>query len=441
MKDSSEPNLSEQPTDPPKGRRQPPNTPGAELMLDSDESLRISYFAQVWQRFRKNRIALFGVWCIIAMILLAVFAPALCLNQPFYFNGPAGVEFPFFRGLFNRLLFENGVDLFFNLLLVLSPAYVGLWLLTKQRLRARFQRYAWRLLLTLITFHCTLFAASSVQNLGSVDNPLYFTEKVTNYRTLVEQLEAEGQEVSAVFPLRPVSYRETAAEDALQPPSGRHWLGTDSEGRDVFARMLYGTRISLTIGVIAVAIYVAIGVVLGALAGYFGGRVDMWISRVIEVMICFPTFFLILTLAALIEERSIFHVMVIIGVTSWTGVARLIRAEFLKHKNLEYAQAALALGLKRARVIFVHILPNAIAPVLVTATFGIASAILIESALAFLGIGDLTVASWGETLNTGRTQSKLWLILAPGFAIFFVVSVFNLVGEGLRDALDPKLKS
>jgi peptide/nickel transport system permease protein len=158
-------------------------------------------------------------------------------------------------------------------------------------------------------------------------------------------------------------------------------------------------------------------------------------------MICFPTFFLILTLAALVEQRSIFHVMVIIGVTSWTGVARLIRAEFLKHKELDYVQAARALGIPRHRIIFSHILPNAIAPVLVTATFGVASAILIESSLSFLGIGDITVPSWGETLNSGRLEQKLWLILAPGAAIFAVVSVFNLVGEGLRDALDPKLRA
>jgi peptide/nickel transport system permease protein len=133
--------------------------------------------------------------------------------------------------------------------------------------------------------------------------------------------------------------------------------------------------------------------------------------------------------------------MAIIGITSWTGVARLVRAEFLKHKGLEYAQAARALGLPTYRIIFWHILPNALAPVLVSATFGIAAAILVESSLSFLGLGDLSVASWGETLNTGRTEGKLWLILVPGFAIFFVVTVFNLVGEGLRDALDPKLRT
>jgi peptide/nickel transport system permease protein len=279
------------------------------------------------------------------------------------------------------------------------------------------------------------------QKVFGADNPLYHTEQVINYASEAVALDARGAQYSAVFPLRRYGYRDTDPQSSIRPPSADHWLGTDSEGRDVFTRMLYGTRISLTIGVVAVAIYVTIGIFLGALAGYFGGWVDSWISRLIEVMICFPSFFLILTIAALIEQRSIFHVMVIIGLTGWTRVARLIRAEFLKHKNLEYVQAARALGLRGQRIIFRHILPNAIAPVLVAATFGVAAAILIESSLAFLGVGDLSVASWGETLNTGRTERKLWLVLAPGFAIFFVVSVFNLVGEGLRDALDPKLKS
>jgi peptide/nickel transport system permease protein len=285
-----------------------------------------------------------------------------------------------------------------------------------------------------------LYVAIAPERLGSADNPLSYSRAVQNYRTLYEAAQADGRSPVAVFPIHRYSYRETDASRSLNAPSARHPFGTDREGRDVFARMLYGTRISLTIGVVAVAIYVAIGVVIGALAGYFGGRVDGWLSRLIEVRICFPTFFLILTLAAMIRERSIFHVMVIIGLTSWTGVARLVRAEFLKHKGLEYVQAARALGMPARRIIFGHVLPNASAPVLVSATFGIASAILVESSLAFLGVGDLSVASWGETLNAGRLDNRLWLILTPGFAIFFVVTVFNLVGEGLRDALDPKLR-
>jgi peptide/nickel transport system permease protein len=284
------------------------------------------------------------------------------------------------------------------------------------------------------------FALLAPQRFGPLENPFHYSSAVVNYRVRAEELTAGGRPPFAVFPPLRYSYRETDPTRSLLAPSAEHWLGTDTAGRDVFARMLYGTRISLTIGLVAVALYVAIGIVIGALAGYFGGWVDTLLSRLIEVMICFPSFFLILTLAALIKERSIFHVMLIIGVTSWTGVARLVRAEFLKHKGLEYAQAARALGIPVRRIIFGHILPNASAPVLVSATFGIASAILVESSLAFLGVGDASVASWGETLNAGRLEGRIWLILAPGLAIFFVVTIFNLVGEGLRDALDPKLR-
>jgi peptide/nickel transport system permease protein len=372
---------------------------------------------------------------------LAIYAPVLSLNQALYWNAGNGLEFPWFGALFNRLLFENGVDLFFNCILVLSPLWIATYLVLRAKRGARWvQARLPKLLLYLLGLHVGLLMVMGPESFGFAENPLFRTRAVLNYRVEYEALRAQGKPVTALFPLCKFSYRETEPTKSVQAPNGEHWLGTDTEGRDVFARMLYGTRISLTIGVVAVLLYVGIGIVLGALAGYFGGWVDAAISRLIEVVICFPSFFLILTLAALIEERSIFHVMIIIGVTSWTGVARLIRAEFLKQKNLDYAQAAIALGLSRPRIIFRHLLPNAIAPVLVTATFGIASAILIESSLSFLGIGDVTAASWGQTLNAGRLEQKLWLVLAPGFAIFFVVSIFNLVGEGLRDALDPKLR-
>ncbi|HEY6729286.1 MAG TPA: ABC transporter permease [Polyangiaceae bacterium] len=399
-----------------------------------------SYLSTVWAQLKKNRISLWGVWCIGALVILAIFAPVISLNQPFYFSADGVTRFPFLRSLFNRLLFENSVDIFFNLALVLLPLYLAIVLGARKRWGASFTRLKLRLLLGLAVGHVILASSMLPASMFGVNNPLFFTEKVENYAARAAEYDAQGKSYTAVFPLRRFGYRDTDPEHSVAPPSGRHWLGTDYEGRDVFARMLYGTRISLTIGIVAVAIYVSIGIVLGALAGYYGRWVDNWISRLIEVMICFPSFFLILTIAALIEKRSIFHVMLIIGFTGWTGVARLIRAEFLKQTSLDYVQAARALGLSERRIIFRHILPNAVAPVLVSATFGIAAAILIESSLAFLGVGDPSVASWGETLNTGRTEHKLWLVLAPGFAIFFVVSVFNLVGEGLRDALDPRLR-
>jgi peptide/nickel transport system permease protein len=408
-----------------------PSKPGTHVPL--------TYSNIVWQRLTRQKVAIIGLRAVATLLCIGIFAPLITCSQPLLWLDASGVSFPLLRGLFNRLLFENAVDLLFNLTLVASPLLLAVWLVPKARLSQRGRAWRGRALTLLAAGVLLLFVAATPRSFGSVKNPLYFTEPLRDYTTEVSLLAAQGQRVVALFPVRPFAYQNTDATHSLLPPDGNHWLGTDTEGRDVFARLIYGTRISLTIGIVGVAIYAFIGVVLGALAGYWGGTIDLLISRLIEIMICIPTFFLILAMAALIQERSIFHVMFIIGITSWTGVARLVRAEFLKNKNLEYVQAAIALGIPWRRIVFGHILPNAISPVLVSATFGIASAILIESSLAFLGVGDMTVASWGETLNAGRTQGKLWLVLAPGLAIFLVVCVFNLVGEGLRDALDPKI--
>jgi peptide/nickel transport system permease protein len=398
---------------------------------------RTSYFSLVWKELAKDRLAMFGLWAVVGLVAVAVGAPLLVSNQPFLLRDASGWWSPWLRGLFDRLVFESSVDIFFNLLLVLAPfVALGTFLLGRFGRAARRPRF-WRGSAVLFLL---LFAALMPERFGPRENPLHYSHQVQNYRLLVAEARSNAHPLAAVFPPHAYSYKETDPTRSLVAPNAEHWLGTDTEGRDVFARMLYGTRISLSIGIVAVSLYVLIGIVVGALAGYFGGKVDSLLSRLIEIMICFPTFFLILTLAALIRERSIFHVMVIIGITSWTGVARLVRAEFLKHKGLEYVQAARALGIPVRRIIFGQILPNASAPVLVSATFGVASAILVESSLAFLGIGDTSVASWGETLNDGRIEQRLWLILGPGLAIFFVVTVFNLVGEGLRDALDPKLR-
>lgn len=219
-----------------------------------------------------------------------------------------------------------------------------------------------------------------------------------------------------------------------------HLLGTDRNGRDVFALILYGTRISLTIGLVAVSIYCTIGTIIGSLMGYFGRWVDMLGSRLIEIMLCFPTFAFILILVAVTGQTNIFMIMFAIGIIGWTGAARLIRGQFLSERGLDYVFAARALGIPQRRIVFKHILPNAIHPIFVTATFGVASAILLESGLAFLGLGDPEVPSWGQVLLQGRETKEAWLIHSPGFAIFFTVTILNLVGEGLRDALDPKLR-
>ena len=227
----------------------------------------------------------------------------------------------------------------------------------------------------------------------------------------------------------------------LRPPSAQHWLGTDGAGRDILARLIWGARISLTVGVISVGISLLIGVIAGALAGYFGGWVDQVISRVIEVVICFPTFFLILALLAFLSP-SIYNIMIVIGLTSWTGVARLVRAECLKLRSLDYVQAARAIGSSHSRIMLRHLLPNGLAPTLVAATFAVASAILTESALSFLGFGvQPPTPSWGQMLSESGEFIGLawWLALFPGAAIFLTVTAYNLVGEGMRNAIDPKL--
>jgi peptide/nickel transport system permease protein len=235
---------------------------------------------------------------------------------------------------------------------------------------------------------------------------------------------------------------ERQATGSLRPWQKPHWLGTDGIGRDITSRMIWGGRVSMAVGIVAVSIYVTIGVIVGSLAGYFRGICDLLISRIIEVVICFPSFFLILTIVAFVGP-SIFYIMLAIGFTAWTGVARLVRGEFLRLGQQEFVLAGRALGYSPLRIIFRHVLPNALAPVLVSATFGIAGAILTESALSFLGFG-VTVPwpSWGSILSSGRDAISRapWLIYFPGIAIFLTITAYNLVGEALRDASDPRLR-
>ena len=225
----------------------------------------------------------------------------------------------------------------------------------------------------------------------------------------------------------------------LQPPSAGHPLGTDDLGRDVLARMLHGSRVSLLIGVSATLLSLLIGATLGALAGYYGGAIDWLVSRLIEVVLCFPFIFLVLGIVALFRP-SLWTILIALAITQWTTEARFVRAEFLRIRELEYAHAARAIGAGDPRIIFRHLLPNALAPVLVSASFGVASAILTESALSFLGFGvAVPTASWGSVLAVAQQYIEFawWLALFPGLAIFLTVAAFNLIGDRLRDVLDP----
>jgi peptide/nickel transport system permease protein len=251
----------------------------------------------------------------------------------------------------------------------------------------------------------------------------------------------DDKTVALLMPLVPYSPIATSLDETLHPPGSKHWMGTDNLGRDVFARMLHGAGISLKIGLVAVGIAMIIGVIVGALAGFYGGLADMLLSRVIEVVICFPFLFLILAVIVFLPP-SIYNIMIVIGITRWTSIARYTRGEFMRLKEQEFTEAARALGVSDKKIIFRHILPNSLAPVLVAATFGVANAILIEAALSFLGLGvQPPTPSWGEILSTGRQYIEIawWLATFPGLAIFLTVTAYNLLGEGLRDATDPRL--
>ncbi|MEE8449361.1 MAG: ABC transporter permease [Thermodesulfobacteriota bacterium] len=228
----------------------------------------------------------------------------------------------------------------------------------------------------------------------------------------------------------------------LELPSSQHLFGTDELGRDVLSRMIYGSRISLFVGFVAVGIASLIGVFLGAISGYYGGWVDNLIMRGVDIMLTFPSFFLILAVIAFVGP-SIWNIMVVIGVTGWMGICRLVRAQFLSLKEREFVVAARSQGAKDLRIIFRHLLPNAMAPVLVSASLGVAGAILLESALSFLGIGvQPPTPTWGNILTAGKDNIEIawWLSLYPGLAIFLTVMGYNLLGEGIRDSLDPRLK-
>lgn len=283
------------------------------------------------------------------------------------------------------------------------------------------------------------------------ENPIFYADKFR--KIYPKNLQEKDPQSWAIWPLvyQDPFRRVRDGEWEGQPgsptrdegsPNRFNWFGTNQEGIDVFAQMVHGTTIALLVGFVSMGIAATIGITIGALAGYVGGWIDLLLSRLIEVVLCVPTLILILALLAILEKPTIWHMMAVIGCTNWTTIARLARAEFLKLRESEFVQAARALGVGRMRIVFRHILPNALAPVLVPITFGIAAAILIESGLSYLGFGAPPPnPSWGTLLNSSRSNLQLWwLVVFPGTAIFLAVLAYNLIGEGLQDATDPRLR-
>lgn len=385
----------------------------------------VSYGEMVSRRFAKNRLSVICLIFIIFLFVAAVFASFIANDKPFVIRINGRLYFPLFKNL-------NAGD--YSIFLAAIVAVVQLLLIRCNRRRIDPSirgTVLWRQIYissSIILVAVTLISVFVPRRLDAKD-----------YKAMV----VSGKATYAIFTLVPYGYGRTDLKSREQPPTREHWLGTDDVGSDVLCRLIHGSRISLSVGFVAVGISSVIGILIGAILGYFGGKVDFVGMRFVEVMMAIPTFFLIITIVAFFP-RSLFNIMIIIGITGWTTNARFIRAEFLKMRNQDFVQAALSLGLPLRSILFRHMLPNGISPVLVNATFGIAGAIFIEAALSFLGFGVAPpTPSWGQMLSLGVSTTGgflWWLTLFPGLAIFFTVMAYNLVGEGLRDAIDPRLR-
>jgi len=402
----------------------------------------VNYGEIVRGQFLKHRSA---VWCLrilVALFLFATYAPLLALDVPFWTDLSGTAAFPWFAALFDPAVFDLAVDAFFNLLMGTLPFAVAIWFLTRGRPR-RGLLVAWCLL------HVALFLCIQ----GARPD---WRKPVRDYVR-----DAHAADANAVWPpvrhhpqrrLSEFSFTPPLHKGALVPgaaveaPPDAIWpyfvLGSDNLGNDVLTRVLYGTRVSLTIGIVAIAIDVLIGIALGAMAGYFGGWVDDLLMFFTQVVLVIPLLFLILFIMSVVEKPTIYHVMLVIALVGWPSVMRLVRGEFLRQREIDYVTAARALGVTSRRIMFRHIVPNTLAPVFVYATFGVAGAILLESTIAFLGLGDPSAPSWGQMLRIGyeNKDTGRHLIWTGGLAIFAMVLVINVIGEALRDALDPKLR-
>ncbi len=394
----------------------------------TEDPRRQTYWAVVGRAYWRSKLSRIAtVWTLLAVLLSAV-VPFVANDAPVTAIIHGHREWPLLRNL-------SRVDLIW---LAWASATVVFWfvfrwtgkrILDVEPLRSR--RNRWFL---------ALIAAATIASLGIACLKTDYLDS-RDYHLMARS----GEMQRAVFAPWHWGYMEQeplVPDRTFEFPTKDHWLGTDGNGRDAMARLLWGARVVLEIGLVSEVISLVIGVMYGALMGYFVGAVDLFGMRFVEVVESIPTLFLLITFVAL-YGRSLFMIMVILGVTGWTGIARFVRAEYLRLRQLDYVSAAQALGLPLRSVLFKHMLPNGLTPVIVTFTFGVAGNVVSESILSFLGIGvEPPTPSWGSMLNEAGNPAETfrwWLAIAPGLMIFLTVFAYNIIGEGLRDAIDPRL--
>ena len=389
-----------------------------------EEETNYSFAREVWDRYRRSFSAMLGLGLILLFCLTAVCAPLLANRLPLLVKMNGTWSSPAFRELLAPDSTEIFVSKTFNFLLLLLPA-LGLLKLFCRKRKKIFRILALTgTVLLLVPF---LMSGSRIDR--------------TPWRETAAKLENGDFILFAPMPYGPYE----TAETPYSPPSRKHWLGTDHAGRDVFARMVFGARVSLAAGFFATGLSMLLGTFIGLISGYKGGRTDLLVMRLVEIVICFPTFLLLLILMSMLldygSRQSILLVIAVIGLTGWTGLCRLVRGETLRVRQNAYIRSSEAMGTPLWRILLFHLLPNVSGPIFVSFTFEVAGAILAESSLSFLGFGvqDPT-ASWGELLRQAFPDPLTYrhLMFAPGLAIFLAVCAFNLAGEGLRKALDGK---
>lgn len=375
-----------------------------------------SWTQQVFSSLLKRTSAKIGLAWIGLLVVIATFSPFLANSHPLYMVVDGQASSPLLQHM--EPLDWVWLSGFF-ITLVISALSIVAWK---------------KLLLWTVSIALVSFIAYS-----TVSPPILVVYE--HYR----EMEAAGKVDNIIRVPIPYSakdylrdYADTGIESPLSANERTHWMGTDENGADVASRMIHASRIALGIGFIATGIALVIGTIIGGLMGYFSGIVDIIGMRLVEIFEAIPTLFLLLSFVAFFG-RSIYMMMVIIGITAWSGYARYVRAEFLKLRQQDFVQAAIASGLPLRSILFRHMLPNGLAPLLVATSFGVASAILAEATLSFLGLGLVDDPSWGQLLNQAVQSSTFnwWLAVFPGGAIFMTVFAYNLLGESLRDAVDP----